>query len=109
MSPLDVLWITLFTLSAAFGSYAYKLAARRINKRIITNWYIYVGACLYLCSNIFFILALKGNKLSIILGFTGLNYVWSLAIARLLLKEKLHRSKVIAISLIILGVIVINL
>ncbi len=107
MSPTDILWIMLFTFTAAFGSYAYKLAGNRIRGRIVTNWYIYVGAGLYLLENVFFILALKNNDLSLILGFTGLTYVWSLLIARLLLKEKLNMRKIAGVSLIIIGVAVI--
>ena len=108
MSPLDILWIMLFTSTAAFGSYAYKLAGNRIRKRIVTNWYIYAGAGFYLFSNLFLMLALMNNDLSLILGFTGLTYVWSLLIARLLLKEKLNFRKLAGVSLIIIGVVVIS-
>ena len=48
------------------------MAGNRIHGRIVTNWYIYAGAGLYLLENVFFVLALKNNDLSLILGFTGL-------------------------------------
>ena len=111
MSLPDILYILLFTSTAAFGSYAYKLAGNRkggMKRRIVTNWFIYAGVGLYLLENVFFTMALKGNDLSFILAFTGLTYVWSLAIARLLLKEKLNLRKLFGVSLIIVGVVIVT-
>lgn len=107
MNPLDALYILLFTSTAAFGSYAYKLAGDRVSKRVITNGFIYIGAALYLLENLFIAMAMKNHPLSFILAFTGLTYIWSLAIARTLLKEKLTFRKIAGVSLIILGVIVV--
>jgi len=106
MTALDFVFVLLFTLFAALGSYFFKISDRI--RGIIKNWHIYLGVLSYLLSNIFFILALKNNNLTIVFAFTGLNYIWSLILGGALLKEKITRTKIIAVGLIVVGVIVIN-
>jgi len=106
MNFLFVLFILLFTFFAALGSYFYKMSERV--KSVFGNYYIYLGVFSYVFSNVVFILLLRDNKLAVVFAFTGLNYVWSLLIARYALREEITFAKALAVLLIIVGVVVIN-
>ena len=109
MNTIEIIFIILFTIFAALGSYFFKISAKKIKGNWLVNWFIYMGIASYALSNLFFILALKNNNLSFIIPFAGITYIWTLLIAKNALKEKITMAKMIAVGLIIIGITIINL
>lgn len=107
MNLPDLFLILLFTISGALGSYFYKIGANKL-PRLLKNWPLYLGVLAFILSNIFFILALRKNNLSIVYAFSGLMYVWTLFLG-CFLGEKITLRKILAILLIIGGIIITNL
>lgn len=98
------------TLFAAIGSVYLKIGSDKIVTRgnIITlirkNYHLLLGLAGYSLGAVFNILAYKNSELAIIYPLTSLAYIWSLLMARKILKEKITVLKTIGISLIIIGV-----
>lgn len=108
----DLLMMIVSTIFAAAGGLCFKFAGHRLKRsliHLITNWWIYAGGLLYVLSNILFIIPLKRVDLSILYGIGGMTYIWTLLFGRLIFKEKITGKKLIAITLIIIGVFIINL
>ena len=64
---------------------------------------------LYLFSTVFFILALRGAQLSVLLPVTTLEYVWVLLLARHLLGERIGGEKAVGVGCIVVGLILVGL
>jgi len=78
-------------------------------KKIITNWYLYLGIFLYGVSYLMTIPALKNGDLSILYPIISLSYIWVCLLSMKYLKERMNIHKWIGIVLIILGVTFIGL
>jgi multidrug transporter EmrE-like cation transporter len=112
MSPFDLFIILSSTIFAGVGAFFFKVGAQRLRFTILallTNWRLYLGVLFFVLSNILFIIPLKRTDLSILYGFAGLNYVWTLLIGWAVLKESIQTRKIIAIILIVIGVLVVNI
>lgn len=112
MNITNIIILALSTIVGSFGAYFFKRGADKLEiniLKIITNWSLYIGAFLYLISNILFIIPLKTNNLFIVYGFSGLYYIWTMIIGKYLLEEKITVRKILAVALIIIGIIIINI
>ncbi len=113
MTPLQFLMVLGSTIFAALGSFLFKQGAQRLQqislKSLTTNTRLYLGAFAFLISNVLFIIPLKQNNLSFLYAFSGLTYIWALALGAIYLEERVTSKKIIGIALIIFGIIIITL
>ena len=99
--------VLIATVIGAYGALFLKKGAEKLHRSIhslLCNWKIFLGILLYGISSIFFIIALKFEKLSILYPITSLGYVWIALLSNKYLKERHNVYKWVGISLIILGV-----
>lgn len=64
----------------------------------------YLGLTLYFFASLGSIIALKHLPYGIVYALSSTTYVWTLILARIFLSEKLTRSKVFSVTLIITGI-----
>lgn len=96
----------------AFGSMNLKLGAAKFNLNIIEqlkNKPFLIGAALFAVSSVLYLIALKLENLSIVYPLTSLSYIWVAILSHRKFGEALHKKKMAAISLIIIGIALINL
>jgi len=71
---------------------------------LLTNWRLAIGIAFYLLSSVFFVLGVRQGELSVLFPMVSLASVWTLIWSRLFLSEKLTRSKVTAVGMILGGI-----
>jgi len=76
---------------------------------ILKNWKLILGVILYIISAVIFIIVLKSQRLSFIYPLSSLTYIFITILSAWILKEHINRYKIIGISLVILGVVLISL
>lgn len=70
------------------------------------NWHSIIGYVIFLIVTIFNVYALQGIYLKYVTSWLGLSYILVVFLSGLVLKEKIHRSKVIGCILIAIGIFV---
>lgn len=100
----------IIMLFGALGAYNFKLASKKSVHplRIYKNTRFFVGAVFYSIGALGYVMLLKYEDLLIIYPLAGLQYVWVALLGAWLLKERITRTKVCGIGLIIAGVVVIT-
>ena len=110
-----IILITISTLINAFGQLLWKKGVTTIvfstmktfiltslNLNFILGWIFYALAALFM------IISLKYGNLSLIHPFLSLTQVWVLILASMFLQETITINKISAVSLIIIGTILIS-
>ena len=109
---LSIASAVLSSLAAAGASFFLKrggtetrlsLRQLHIDRRVI------VSIVLYILSSLFFILALGGLQLSVLLPLGTLEYVWILLLAKKFLHEKIGGEKSVGVGFIALGIILVGI
>jgi len=102
--------IILILVSSVFGAfstlYFKKGAAAKIS---IKNKKLVVAVILAAFSFVFYLYALKQAPLTFIYLTASVSYIWTVLLAKFILKEKFNASKIIGILLIFVGIIVLQL
>jgi len=97
-------------ISSIIGSFStlfFKLgASQSINFK---NKKLMYAVALAAVSFVVYIYALKQAPLTFIYLTASISYLWVIILARLILKEKINKYKVIGLSLLILGIIFLHL
>lgn len=97
-------------IGCVIGSYASILFKRGANKftlnlfKLVYNYEILGGIVLYVISLIIFIIALKGNPLSIMYPLVSTSYIWVVLFSVKYLGEKMNFMKWLGVVSIIIGV-----
>lgn len=100
------IYLIIMTIIGSFAAYFLKKATRsRNNKCLLKNINLYIGGCLYIITAVINIYILRYLSYSVVLPLTSITYIWTLIIAKVLLKEEISRNKMIGVMLIILGAI----
>lgn len=100
--------LIIMTLMGAFAALFLKKASDfKDIKTLILDINIYIGGILYFLSALINIYILRYLNYSIVLPFTSITYIWTMIISYYIFKEKISRKKIIGISLILFGVILI--
>lgn len=89
------------SLLACIGQLLFKLS----NQRGI--WFILMGLGFYGLGAICMLYAYKFGKLSVLQPVLSMNYIFSLFLGALVLKERISLTKVIGVMVVMVGVIVI--
>lgn len=98
------------TALGAFASLFLKKASENLNlKSLLLNYNLYLGGALYLVAAIVNIYVLKFLDYSLVLPLTSLTYIWTMLISYFILKENIGFKKIIGVSLIVIGAIIISI
>ena len=112
-TPLhSILLVFLASFIGSFGAVFLKFGAGRLHrdlKTVLYNWRLALGVALYLLSFVFYYLGVREGELSVLYPMVSLGYIWTLVWSRLFFKEPISKRKVAGLSLIITGIIVLNL
>lgn len=110
---IKILLAVLMTGIGSFGALCFKFISKPDEKltikRLLFNKMLYLGGFLYVLSSLINVVLLNFWDYSIVYPLTSLTYVWTLFTSHFILKEKINVLKILAITLIIGGIIVINL
>jgi len=104
LSIMSILIAVISSFLGAFGGYFLKKGS---TKRFF-NKYMNYGLLIYGLSAMLLTFSLKYSELSLIFPITGITYVWTQVIAKKYLKEDINKYKLIGITCIIMGVIIIQ-
>ena len=98
-----VLLAVASTLVASAGMLLFKIASGE--RKIFLSKYFFAGGLLLVLGTVLMILALKIEELSVLFPITALTYIWVMILARIFLREKLNRWKLVSIVLIVAGIV----
>ena len=103
--------ITIIMFMGALGAFLFKLAANDFSFhpiKLLTNWYFLLAAAIYTIATLAYIYLLKYEELTILYPMASIQYVWATVLSVFFLKERITKEKVLALTLIIIGVIIIS-
>lgn len=100
------------TLTGSVGALYLKKAMDQMAELTLANVLssvpAYLGLFFYLLSAVTNIVLLNSFEYSVVFPMTSLSYVWTAMISVFVFRETLTRNKIIAITLIIVGVFVLS-
>jgi drug/metabolite transporter (DMT)-like permease len=105
------LLLVLFTLLGALGAFFLKRATSRSATipGTLRDSNLYIGGAFYFSSAVINIIVLQMLPYVVVLPCSSITYVWSLYLSRTFLKEYVGMAKIIGISSILFGVVLIAL
>ena len=74
---------------------------------LIKNKHLYIGGGLYLASAVLNVIVLRQLDYSVVLPLTSITYIWTMIFSFFLLKEKITKEKLIGVTLIGIGALLI--
>ena len=83
------------------------LALRRHWSSIVFNWKLAVGIGAYMLSSVFFLKGVSNGELSVLYPMVSLGYICTLAWSRLFFQENVTKVKLIGVTMILAGIIVL--
>jgi len=102
------LFVIPMTLLGSYGSLAFKRASGNSSvTNVLKSKSLYLGIGLYGLASILHVFFLKYYDLSLVAPLMSLTYVWTLFISARHLKEAITKRKILGISLLLIGVILI--
>jgi len=104
--------IFVATLLGALGSVFMKKGAAKFNMnplKQLKNKSLIFGLILFFLSAALYIPALRLSNLSILYPTTAMSYIWAIIFGRTFFNEKITRTKVIGVLLIIAGISLITI
>lgn len=99
-------FLLISSIIGAFSTLLFKTGSRF--KISIRNNHLIGAVVLAAFSFVFYILALQQAPLTFIYLTASISYIWAIILAKSILKEKINRNKIIGVSLIIIGIVVLN-
>ncbi|WP_314059586.1 EamA family transporter [uncultured Vagococcus sp.] len=100
------------TLTGSIGALYLKKAMNQMSELSVANVLrsgaAYLGLFFYMLSAVTNIILLDAFEYSVVFPMTSLSYVWTAMISVFVFREQLTRNKLIAITLIIIGVFVLS-
>ncbi|MGO9230671.1 MAG: EamA family transporter [Bryobacteraceae bacterium] len=110
-TPLSSMLMVLFaSVIGSFGAVFLKLGAVRLTGIMsLLNWRLALGVGLYLGSSVAYALGIRHGQLSVLFPMVAVGYIWTLLWARLFFHERFTRTKLIGLSLVLVGVLLVGL
>lgn len=99
------------TFMAAVGQVylkQYSICEKGKGLRKIFHFYLILSVVFFLCSTFLSIYVLKKLSFTIFYTLTALNFVFIALLSAIVLKEKVDKTKVIGIVIIVLGLVIFN-
>ncbi|MBR9702920.1 EamA family transporter [Candidatus Woesearchaeota archaeon] len=100
------------TLIGAFGAFFFKKSSEHFSLnpfKLIKDWHFILAASLYAVSSIGYVSLLKVEQLSILYPLASFQYIWAAILGALLLGEKITKRKMLGMSIIMIGIILMAL
>lgn len=103
-------YLVILTILGSFGAFYLKKATMIASniRNLIFNKYLYIGGMLYFLSGLMNIWVLKYLPYTTVLPLTSITYIWTLILANKYYNEKITKTKIIGICLIVLGAFLIK-
>lgn len=99
---MGILFAAGASLTGALGSLFLKRGAKPFNILLLG-----AGFVCFVASTILFVYGLKTQPLSALYPVMGLMYVWSMLLGKIVLKEKVTRSQILGMVLILVGLVLV--
>ncbi len=104
------LCLMLMTFMGAVASlFLKKASGSESPAKLLLNIHFYIGGILYVAAALMNIWVLRYLDYSIVLPLTSLTYVWAMALAYFILKEKISAKKAIGVCLILVGAMFVSM
>ena len=102
--------VLAMTLVGAMGAFFLKAGMDRVDSltSLFQNPRIYLGGCFYLAGALLNILLLRRLDYSVLYPMTAVTYVWSMALSAAFLGERVIKQKLIGVTAILAGVILLS-
>lgn len=109
-----IVYILIVILMGFVASYASICLKRSTENRvrpleILKSGWLWAGGFLYVGASLMNIFLLKHLLYSVVVPLGALTYVWTMFLSRWLLHERITKSKVLGISVILVGVVLLAL
>ncbi len=102
--------IILILISSVFGAFSTLYFKKGAGGAIsIKNRTLLMAVVLAAFSFVFYLYALKQAPLTFIYLTASVSYIWTVLLAKFILKEKFNASKIVGILLIFIGIIILQL
>lgn len=110
ISLMTTTLVIVTSILGSFGSLFLKLGSGKITKswKTFLNWRLISGIGLYGLSVVTYVVALKGQDLTIIYPLSSISYVFTLGLSIRFLNEELNLEKIGGVCLIMLGILIIT-
>ncbi len=108
----SVALVCLASFIGSFGAVFLKAGALRLHRplwSLIRNWQLAAGVLLYVVSSYFFVLGLRRGELTVLYPMVSLSYVFTLGWSRVFFREPVTRDKLLGVTAIILGIVLLSL
>ncbi len=95
----------------SFGAVFLKAGSNRANGiwTLLVNPRLALGVFLYLVSTVFYLMGIRHGELSVLYPMVSLGYVFTLLWSRRIFKEAFTREKLLGLSLVLLGIVLLGL
>jgi drug/metabolite transporter (DMT)-like permease len=112
-TPLSSMMLVAFgSFIGSFGAVFLKSGATRLRRSfssLVHNWQLAAGIFFFLLSSVFFVLGLREGELSVLYPMVSLGYVWTLLWSKLFFGERMTRTKITGLALILFGVLLVGM
>jgi drug/metabolite transporter (DMT)-like permease len=107
---LTIVLVLLMSILSALGAYFLKVAANKTesNRNLARHPELWLGIFLYLAGAACIILLMQRIEYSVAVPLGALTYLFSLLFGHWWLKEKITRSRILGVLLIVAGVAVLS-
>jgi uncharacterized membrane protein len=113
MTPLwSIIIVILSTILGSIGALYFKFASEHLHLKQPKSFFrreIYIALSMFGLGTVLFIVALNHGELSILYPMTSIQYIWVTLWSMKFLKEKMNMFKLMGITIIIIGVILVGL
>ena len=104
------LGVLAMTLVGAAGAFFLKAGMDRVDglRSLFKNYRLYLGGACYLTGAGLNVLLLRRMDYSVLYPMTAVTYVWSMALSAAFLGERVTKQKLIGVTAILAGVILLS-
>jgi drug/metabolite transporter (DMT)-like permease len=106
---LYAILVLMTYLGAQASVFFKKMAGCGSVLQMLSSRYLYLGCSMYLIAALFNIYVLHQMEYSKVLPLTSITYVWTMVLSYLVFKEKIGARKILGVSFIISGAVMIAL
>ena len=112
---MDYIFIAISVVLNSFAQIIQKTSAKKnknqknFSKSLMKDINFYIAAFIYSISTLFWTFSVKHIPLSIATPLTSLSIVVVIILSKFILKEKIPRNRIIGISAIMIGIVLISI
>lgn len=94
-------------LGAQASVFLKKASSKKDIKATLLSVNLYIGGGLYLAAALLNIYILRFMEYSRVLPLTSITYIWTMILSYLIFKEKISKTKILGVTLILVGSLMI--